>query len=227
MTQYVEGHTAWIGTTQICKPTAGETFVVSGGAGAVGSVSGQLAKVRGARVVGIAGSKAKCDWMTNELGFDVAINYKTENMKEALSAAAPDGIDCYFDNVGGSITDEVMGQMNRFGRLAFCGAISTYTNYGDAGGAKPPGPNNWSMILMRRYVCFRISTHFSLFVDWRILLCSQARQTGALLRYQAGAIDISHFHADTCYIDDATCPQVDRARICLHRSRRLHHGRFG
>ena len=104
--------------------------------------------MRGARVVGIAGSKEKCDWMTNELGFDVAINYKTDDMGPALSAAAPNGIDSYFDNVGGTILDEVLGHMNLFGRVAFCGAISHYTAMGT--NAKPPGPSNWPMILMRR-----------------------------------------------------------------------------
>jgi len=141
----VIGHTAWIGTN-ICAPKPGDTFVVSGGAGAVGSVAGQLAKLAGARVVGIAGSPAKCAWMKDELGFDGAINYKTETITEGLKREAPDGVDCYFDNVGGDVLDQVMGQMNTFGRIAFCGAIAQYGELEN----KVPGPSNWKMMLMRR-----------------------------------------------------------------------------
>ena len=141
----VIGHTAWVGT-KICGPKPGETFVVSGGAGAVGSVAGQLAKIAGARVVGIAGTPAKCAWMTEELGFDGAINYKTETITEGLKREAPDGVDCYFDNVGGDVLDQVLGQFNTFGRVAFCGAISTYGKLEN----KVSGPSNWKMLLMRR-----------------------------------------------------------------------------
>lgn len=97
-------------------------------AGAVGSVVGQIGKILNCRVIGLAGTAEKCDWLTNELNFGIAINYKTENVDEALKAAAPNGIDVYFDNVGGEISALVMSQMNDFGRVALCGSISTYNS---------------------------------------------------------------------------------------------------
>ncbi|XP_050315135.1 prostaglandin reductase 1-like [Anthonomus grandis grandis] len=120
------GNTAYFGLLEICKPKAGETVVVSGAAGAVGSIVGQIAKIKGCTVVGIAGSDQKGKWLTEELGFDSFINYKTDNVEEALKKAAPKGVDCYFDNVGGEISTIVMNQMNDFGRVSVCGAISYY-----------------------------------------------------------------------------------------------------
>lgn len=123
------GNTAYFGLFEICKPKQGETLVVSGAAGAVGSHVGQLAKnVVGLTVIGIAGSDEKCKWLVDELGFDHAINYKTENVAAALRKAAPKGIDCYFDNVGGDISSTVIYQMKEFGRIAVCGSISTYNS---------------------------------------------------------------------------------------------------
>uniref|UniRef100_A0A1Q3FK32 Prostaglandin reductase 1 n=1 Tax=Culex tarsalis TaxID=7177 RepID=A0A1Q3FK32_CULTA len=119
------GNTAYFGLLELCAPKEGETVVVSGAAGAVGSIVGQIAKIKGCRVVGIAGSDDKCKWL-KELGFDVTINYKTANLKEELRQAAPKGVDCYFDNVGGVITEAVMRLMNQFGRISVCGTISNY-----------------------------------------------------------------------------------------------------
>jgi NADPH:quinone reductase len=121
------GLTAYFGLLDIGQPKEGETVVVSGAAGAVGSVVGQIAKIKGAKVVGIAGSEEKISYLKTELGFDEAINYKTtENLKEALEIACPNGVDVYFDNVGGEITDAVFTQLNKFARIPLCGAISSY-----------------------------------------------------------------------------------------------------
>ena len=111
------GLTAWFGMVDIAKPKAGETVVVSAAAGAVGSIAGQLAKLRGARVIGIAGGKAKCDWLTGELGFDGAIDYKNEDVGAALDRLCPNGIDVDFENVGGEIMDAVFSRMNNFARM--------------------------------------------------------------------------------------------------------------
>lgn len=120
------GNTAYFGLLEICKPKEGETMVVSGAAGAVGSLVGQIGKIKGLRVIGIAGTDDKCDWIVKDLGFDVAINYKTANLEEELKKAAPNGVDCYFDNVGGEISSVVLNQMNEFGRISVCGSISAY-----------------------------------------------------------------------------------------------------
>lgn len=120
------GNTAYFGLLEICQPKAGETVVVTGAAGAVGSLVGQIAKIKGCHVIGLAGSDEKCDWLTGELGFDKAINYKAGNVRAALKAAAPNGIDCYFDNVGGELSSIVINQMNLFGRISVCGSISSY-----------------------------------------------------------------------------------------------------
>ncbi|XP_033223578.1 prostaglandin reductase 1-like [Belonocnema kinseyi] len=122
------GHTSYFGFLEICNPKAGETLVVSGAAGAVGSHVGQIGKIKGLKVIGIAGSDQKCNWLVEELGFNHAINYKTENITDALKKAAPQGVDCYFDNVGGELSTIVMYQMNDFGRIAVCGSISSYNS---------------------------------------------------------------------------------------------------
>ncbi|MDG0795130.1 NADP-dependent oxidoreductase [Cohnella ginsengisoli] len=132
------GLTAYFGLMDIGKPKAGETVVVSGAAGAVGSIVGQIAKIQGARVVGIAGSDDKTAWLTEELGFDAAINYKTTtNMQEALARACPQGVDVYFDNVGGEISDAVISQINDYARIALCGAISAYNYSSDEADVGP------------------------------------------------------------------------------------------
>ena len=124
------GVTAWYGLTQICKPKAGQTIVVSAASGAVGSVVGQLAKARGCRAVGIAGGADKCRYVVDELGFDACIDYKAhrdpKSLLEALKEATPDGVDGSFENVGGPVFDAVLARMNAFGRIAVCGMISGY-----------------------------------------------------------------------------------------------------
>ncbi|KXJ69244.1 hypothetical protein RP20_CCG028142 [Aedes albopictus] len=121
------GQTAYFGFLKVCKPKEGETVVISAAGGAVGSLVGQIAKIKGCKVVGIAGSDAKCEWIRS-LGFDYAINYKTADVEFELKAAAPRGVDCYFDNVGGTTAEIVHKQMNRMGRIAVCGSISDYNS---------------------------------------------------------------------------------------------------
>jgi NADPH-dependent curcumin reductase CurA len=120
------GRTAYFGMKDILQPRPGETVVVSAASGAVGSVVGQLAKAWGARAVGIAGGKAKCDYVEKELGFDACVDYKAGNLAADLKAACPKGIDCYFENVGGKILDTVLTMMNVKSRIAVCGLISDY-----------------------------------------------------------------------------------------------------
>jgi NADPH-dependent curcumin reductase CurA len=122
----IAGLTAYFGLLDIGKPKAGETVVVSAAAGAVGSIVGQIAKIKGCRVVGIAGGAEKCAWLTKELGFDAAVDYKSGALFKTLKAAAPNGIDVYFDNVGGNIFEACLAQMNVRGRIACCGAVSQY-----------------------------------------------------------------------------------------------------
>lgn len=139
------GLTAWFGMCDIGKPQPGETVVVSAAAGAVGSIAGQIAKLKGARVIGIAGGKAKCDWLTGELGFDGAIDYKNEDVGVALDRLCPNGIDVNFENVGGEIMDAVVSRMNNFGRMPLCGMISTYND-----DDRPSGPKDFARVLMHR-----------------------------------------------------------------------------
>jgi NADPH2:quinone reductase len=121
------GRTAYFGTTEVAQPRAGDTFVVTGAAGAVGSVAGQIAGLQGARVVGFAGSDEKVAFLEDELGFDAGINYETtDDYGAALDEAAPDGVDAYFDNVGGPITDAVFTRFNVDARVAVCGQIDQY-----------------------------------------------------------------------------------------------------
>ncbi len=130
------GVTAWYGLNHICAPKTGETVAVSAASGAVGGVVGQLAKRAGCRVVGIAGGPEKCAYVSGELGFDACVDYKAGQLTEDLAAAAPNGIDAYFDNVGGVVLDAVMARMNPHGRVAVCGAISGYD--GQAAGMAEP-----------------------------------------------------------------------------------------
>jgi NADPH-dependent curcumin reductase CurA len=139
------GPTAYFGLLDIGKPKAGETLVVSAAAGAVGSLVGQIGKIKGCRVVGIAGTAEKCRWITEELGFDAAINYKTEPVHELLKTHCPNGIDVYFDNVGGEILDGVLSLINVRARIVICGLISQYN------AVEPvPGPYNFRTILTQR-----------------------------------------------------------------------------
>jgi NADPH-dependent curcumin reductase CurA len=141
------GVTAWYGLNKIIEPKAGETVVVSAASGAVGSVVGQLAKLKGCRAVGIAGGKEKCDYVVNELGFDACIDYKAASDAKALYAmlkeATPQGVDGYFENVGGEILDVVLSRMNAFGRIAVCGMIAGYDG-------QPMPLKNPRMILVSR-----------------------------------------------------------------------------
>jgi len=140
------GVTAYFGFLEICHPKAGETVVVSGAAGAVGSLVGQIAKIHGCRAIGIAGADDKIRHVVDDLGFDAAFNYKTvSDYVGKLKELCPDGIDCYFDNVGGSISDAVFALLNPFGRVSVCGQISQYNL------AKPePGPRLLGQILVRQ-----------------------------------------------------------------------------
>ena len=155
------GVTAWVGLTQIIAPKSGETVVVSAASGAVGGAVGQLATARGCRVVGIAGGPDKCAQVVSELGFDACIDYKVHNdvkaMSRALKEACPNGIDGYFENVGGMILDAVMLRMNAFGRIAFCGMISGYNG-------QPIPMANPSLILVSRLKLqgFIVSEHMEL-----------------------------------------------------------------
>ncbi|SFQ72162.1 NADP-dependent oxidoreductase [Hymenobacter arizonensis] len=139
------GLTAYFGLLNTGQPKAGETVVVSGAAGAVGSVVGQIAKLKGCRVVGIAGDQAKVDYCVNELGFDACINYKTQNVRSGLRAACPQGIDVYFDNVGGEILDFALEQIRLKARIVICGAISQYNNT-----TPVKGPSNYLSLLVNR-----------------------------------------------------------------------------
>lgn len=122
----VAGLTAYFGLLNIGQPKAGETVAVSAAAGAVGAFVGQIARIKGCRVVGIAGGASKCDWLKRELGFDEAVDYKAGNLPAALKEAAPKGIDVYFDNVGGDVLEACLFRMNQNGRIACCGAVSQY-----------------------------------------------------------------------------------------------------
>jgi NADPH-dependent curcumin reductase CurA len=122
----IAGLTAYFGLLEVGRAKAGETVVVSAAAGSVGSLAGQIGRIKGCRVVGIAGGAEKCGWLTAELGFDAAVDYKAGNLFKALKAAAPHGIDVYFDNVGGEVLEACLAQMNLRGRIACCGAVSQY-----------------------------------------------------------------------------------------------------
>ncbi|MBI2423472.1 MAG: NADP-dependent oxidoreductase [Candidatus Hydrogenedentes bacterium] len=139
------GLTAYFGLLDVAAPKPGETVVVSTAAGAVGSIVGQIAKIHGCRVVGIAGSAEKCRWVTEDLGFDACINYKTENVAEKLREYCPKKIDVYFDNVGGAILNDVLGCINVGARISICGAITQYNATELA-----PGPANYLSLLTKR-----------------------------------------------------------------------------
>ncbi len=137
------GVTAWVGLMDICQPKAGETVVVTAAAGAVGSLVGQLAKLKGCRVVGIAGGAAKCRHVVEELGFDDCLDYKAENLWQHLKAATPERIDCLFENVGGQQFDMLLGRMNAHARIALCGMIAQYNS-------APQPLHNLGLLLVNR-----------------------------------------------------------------------------
>jgi hypothetical protein len=139
------GMTAYFGLLDVGQAKAGEVVVVSGAAGAVGQTVGQLAKIKGCRVIGIAGGPPKCEWVVKELGFDACLDYKRGDLKDALKTAAPEGVDVYFDNVGGEILDILLTRIRRGARIVICGAISQYNNT-----TPVQGPKNYLSLLVNR-----------------------------------------------------------------------------
>jgi hypothetical protein len=155
----IAGLTAYFGLLDVGKPKAGETVVVSAAAGSVGSIVGQIARIKGCRVVGIAGGMDKCNWLTSELGFDAAVDYKHGALFKALKAAVPDGIDVYFDNVGGEHLDAALTNAKPFARFAMCGMIGQYNAT-----ERPNAPRNLFMIVTKslRLQGFILSNYLSL-----------------------------------------------------------------
>lgn len=139
------GMTAYFGLLEVGQPKEGETVLVSGAAGAVGSIVGQIAKIKGCRVVGIAGGSDKCQYLLDELGFDGAIDYKSDNLNAKLKELCPNGVDVYFDNVGGDILNTVLTKINMRARIVICGAISQYNNTTEV-----KGPSNYLSLLVNR-----------------------------------------------------------------------------
>jgi len=137
------GMAAYFGVLEVGRPQRGESFVVSGAAGGVGSIAGQIAKIHGLRVIGIAGGKEKCDWLLHEAAFDGAIDHRSEDVGARLTALLPDGIDIYFDNIGGPMLDEALARLRQRGRVILCGATSRY-----AATAQLPGPSNYMALVM-------------------------------------------------------------------------------
>jgi NADPH-dependent curcumin reductase CurA len=181
----IAGLTAYFGLLHVGKPKEGETVVVSAAAGSVGSIVGQIAKIKGCRVVGIAGGKDKCHWLTSELGFDAAVDYKDGATYKALRAAAPNGIDVYFDNVGGDILEACLSQMNNRGRIACCGAISQYDGVPSAHGPRGvPGLIVVKRLIMQGFIVMD-------FMDQRdtALADLQSWVTSGKLKVQEDVID--------------------------------------
>jgi NADPH-dependent curcumin reductase len=154
------GVTAWYGLNRIIEPKHGQTVVVSAASGAVGSVAGQLAKIGGCRAIGIAGGTEKCSYVTQELKFDGCIDYKSEDVGKRLKELAPDGVDGYFENVGGAIMDAVLPRMNAFGRIALCGLIAGYD-----GAPIPIGNPSWFLISRLMLKGFIISEHMEIWPE--------------------------------------------------------------
>jgi NADPH-dependent curcumin reductase CurA len=172
------GWTAYFGLLDVGQPKAGETVLVSAASGAVGSVVGQIAKIKGCRAVGIAGGPDKCQYVTQELGFDACVDYKAGNLAADLKAAAPNGIDVYFENVGGEILDTVLLQMNKFGRIPLCGLISAYNAT-----SLPAGPKNLRCVLTQR-----LKMQGLIVFDWADRVPEAITELGAW--YKAGKLKI-------------------------------------
>ncbi len=159
------GATAYAGVTEICKPKKGETFVVSAASGAVGSIAGQLAKRAGARVVGIAGGPDKCLWVQDSLLFDACVDHRAHDLRAELRAECPNGIDAYFENVGGEVQAAVFEQLNPFARVAMCGMVSQYNEP-----VFPPGPNLGFVVGKRVTIQgFIVSDRPARMTEWRAL----------------------------------------------------------
>ena len=141
----VSGLTAYFGLLDVGRPEPGQTVVVSGAAGSVGSIAGQIARIKGCRAIGIAGGEEKCRWLVEDLGFDAAIDYKAANLREQLKAQAPNGIDVFFDNVGGEALEAALARLARGARVVLCGAVSQYNAT-----TAPRGPANYMQLLVAR-----------------------------------------------------------------------------
>ena len=141
----ITGLTAYFGLLDVGRPVEGDTVLVSGAAGATGSIVGQIARIKGCRVVGIAGSADKCAWLTDELGFDAAINYRTDDVAAKIREHCPKGVDVYFDNVGGDILEAAIGNLALRGRVVMCGAIAQYNDENPR-----PGPSNLTTLISMR-----------------------------------------------------------------------------
>ncbi len=139
----ITGMVAYFGVMEVGRPRKGETFVVSAAAGGVGTIASQIAKIQGARVIGIAGGAEKCGWLVGELGLDAAIDHRTGDVGAQLDALCPEGIDIFFDNVGGPVLDEALARLRRNGRVVLCGGTSLYTQDG-----RPAGPSNYLQLVM-------------------------------------------------------------------------------
>jgi NADPH-dependent curcumin reductase CurA len=177
------GMTAYVGLLDIGRPQPGETVVVSAAAGAVGSAVGQIARIRGCRAVGIAGGQAKCDYVVKELDFDAAVDYRTGDLVTALKQVCPNGIDVYFDNVGGDILKAVLRQINRGARIPLCGIISQYNAT-----ELPPGPNLAPLLVNRALIQgFIISDHIERLPDF-LRDCGEWVRNGRL-KYREDMVD--------------------------------------
>jgi NADPH-dependent curcumin reductase CurA len=141
----ISGLTAYFGLLDIGRPEPGQTVVISGAAGSVGSVAGQIARIKGCRAIGIAGGQEKCRWLVEELGFDAAIDYKAGDLRAQLKAHAPNGVDVFFDNVGGDALEAALARLARGGRVVLCGAVSQYNTT-----AAERGPANYMQLLVAR-----------------------------------------------------------------------------
>jgi NADPH-dependent curcumin reductase CurA len=172
------GATAYAGITEICKPKQGETFVVSAASGAVGSIAGQLAKRAGARVVGIAGGPEKCLWVQDSLGFDACVDHRAHSVRTDLKAECPDGIDAYFENVGGEVQAAVFELLNPFSRVAMCGMVSQYNE-----AVFPPGPN-LGFVVGKRVLLqgFIVSDRPERLTEWRMLATPLVADGGLIYR---------------------------------------------
>jgi NADPH-dependent curcumin reductase CurA len=172
------GATAYTGITEICKPKQGETVVVSAASGAVGSIAGQLAKRAGARVVGVAGGAEKCLWVQDSLGFDACVDHRSRDLRAELRAECPDGIDAYFENVGGAVQEAVFEHLNPFSRVAMCGMVSQYNER-----VFPPGPNLGFVVGKRVLIQgFIVSDRPERLTEWRMLAAPLVADGGLIYR---------------------------------------------
>ncbi|MFO0996656.1 MAG: NADP-dependent oxidoreductase [Alphaproteobacteria bacterium] len=177
------GMTAYIGMTDIGRPKARETVVVSAASGAVGAVAGQLAKITGARVIGIAGGKEKCRYVVDELGFDACLDHRDDNLAAMLDRHCPGGIDVYFENVGGAVQRAVFPRLNDFARVVFCGMVAEYNDP-----EPPPGPNLMALVRKRLLLKgFIVSDHYDRFAEFHAALLPLVRD--GRIKYREDIVD--------------------------------------